>query len=113
MWPPKGEPLDYKPKLVATFFHGLQSTNGGSAWKLAWSQRQNGKPWEKTFTYQYIFGQSSRKCWLEWLPLDLGERDVVIYSLSYDADMIQRKGRGQHGDVQEIAKDLIEKFVAM
>lgn len=51
-------------------------------------------------------------CWpREWLPRDLGEKKVVVYSLSYDADAIQWKGRGQTGDVQEIGKDLIQKLV--
>jgi hypothetical protein len=96
LWPEEGTPLDYKPVLTIIFFHGLQIREGDKAWKNTWSQRH-----------------SADACWpKEWLPRDLGERKVVVYSLSYDADATRYYGRGNTENVDEIGKDLIHKLVA-
>lgn len=92
-------PVDYEPALTIIFFHGLQIKDGDKAWETTWRQRHR-------------MEGSQIVCWpREWLPRDLGERKVVVYSLSYDADAIQWKGRGNTEDVQDIGKDLIQKLV--
>lgn len=101
LWPEEGAALDYKPALAIIFFHGLQIRDGHNAWEATWRQRQGGD------------GESTLVCWPKaWLPQDLGERKVVVYSLSYDADSTQLYGRGNTNDVEEIGKDLISKLVA-
>lgn len=101
LWPEEGAALDYNPKLAIIFFHGLQIRDGHKAWEATWTQRQGGD------------GESTPVCWPKaWLPRDLGEKKVVVYSLSYDADATQWYGRGNTDDVEEIGKDLISKLVA-
>ncbi len=100
LWPEGEAALDYKPALTVIFFHGLQIREGDKAWETTWSQRRNEKGGKLV-------------CWpRDWLPRDLGEKKVVVYSLSYDADATRFYGRGNTENVDEIGKDLIKSLVA-
>ena len=76
------------------FFHGLQQRPGDQSWKSSWVQR--GKP---------------EVCWpRDWLPEDVRGK-VRVLSLEYDAQIMEKGGRGNTEDVDNIGSNLKQSLV--
>ncbi len=91
LWaPPEGK---QRTELDVLLFHGLQLTanDTSDAWSSTWTQR----------------GRAD-VCWpQEWLPFDLGEEAVRIFSVSYNAHVVT----SPHDHVSEIAHNLFQTLM--
>ncbi|CAK9876702.1 unnamed protein product [Sphagnum jensenii] len=91
LWPPSGG--NQNTELDVVLFHGLQVTANDSsdAWSSTWTQRGH-----------------ADVCWPQgWLPFDLGEEAVRIFSVSYNAHVVT----SPHDHVSEIAHNLFQTLM--
>jgi hypothetical protein len=91
LWPPsRGKE---STELDVVLFHGLQLTanDTSDAWSSTWTQRGH-----------------DDVCWpQEWLPFDLGEEAVRIFSVSYNAHVVT----SPHDHVSQIAHNLFQTLM--
>jgi len=81
-------------ELDVLLFHGLQLTanDTSDAWSSTWTQRGH-----------------ADVCWpQEWLPFDLGEEAVRIFSVSYNSHVVT----SPHDHVSEIAHNLFQTLMS-
>lgn len=93
--PEEGRPLPTNHQLTVVFFHGLQTFAGARAWKDTWRQRD-----DVNCIWPGV-----------WLLEDLGEENVLVLSLSYDADATRWGDNGNTESVEQIGSNLVQNFV--